>query len=96
MRTLAENFAEIKAGNILLSVANQTIFAAFEEDEKKNLTSLKVDGDRRTYCSSYLNTPEDIGLPIRTDFGNAYIDSPEIPSIISHGNIERMKDPRDS
>jgi hypothetical protein len=59
----------------LLSVAYQTVFAAFEEDEKKNPTPFKGDGDMRTYCSSYLDIPKDIGLPILTDFGNAYIDS---------------------
>ena len=58
-----------------MRVPDQTIFAAFEETEKKDPARFKVDGDRRIYCSRGLEVPEYFGLPVLTDFGNSHIDS---------------------
>ncbi len=59
-----------------MSAADQMIFAALEEAEEANPPPFKIDGDGQIYCSRYLDLPEDVDLPILTDLGNAYIDSP--------------------
>lgn len=60
-----------------MSVASQTIFAAFEEAEKNDPSPFRVDGDRNIYRSRELDIPDDVAGPILTDFGNAHIDSPD-------------------
>lgn len=60
-----------------MSVADQTVFAAFVEAEKKDSTPYKVYVERRICCSRDLDIPEDVVVPVPTDFGNAHIDSPE-------------------
>lgn len=57
-----------------MSVADQAIFAAFEEAEKRESAQFKLNGDRRIYCSRGLETPDYFDLPILTDFGNSHID----------------------
>ena len=59
----------------MMNVPDQTIFAAFEEAEKRYPAQFKLDGDRRVYCSRGLDTPDYMDLPILTDFGNAHIDN---------------------
>jgi serine/threonine protein kinase len=64
--------ADIKADNIMFGIEDDSVFAAFEDQELLEPSARKlVDDDRAIYVSLELQMPKDWGAPVLCDFGSA-------------------------
>ncbi|KAJ5883917.1 uncharacterized protein N7473_010803 [Penicillium subrubescens] len=61
----------IKADNILVSIADSAILQQFEEDEHTYPSPRKFVGGRTIYQSRSWREPREYGMPMLTDFGAA-------------------------
>lgn len=59
----------------MLSVEDESILVAFEEEEKSSPSPRKIFGDRVVYLSRDLKIPKVHGRPILSDFGEARFSS---------------------
>lgn len=62
---------DIQEGNIMLSITDTSIFDEVVQEEKERPTPRRVDGDRIVYSSVELDMPDDPGVPVLCDFGDA-------------------------
>ncbi|KAI9932522.1 hypothetical protein ASPWEDRAFT_101324 [Aspergillus wentii DTO 134E9] len=63
--------ADIKADNIMLGIADDTVFSDFEEEELQTPCPRKELDGRTIYISRDLRMPKAYGAPVLCDFGSA-------------------------
>ena len=63
--------ADLQATNIHFRVEDDSIFQYYEEQELRNPSPRKVNGDRIIYESRGLRLPKKTGPPVLCDFGEA-------------------------
>ncbi|KAJ3553203.1 hypothetical protein NPX13_g10938 [Xylaria arbuscula] len=69
---------DIKADNIMLSIDDDSVFTAFEEQELSDPSPRKKIGDNRViYLSRELEIPKEWGAPVLCDFGSAVLGDEE-------------------
>ncbi|MCJ1400130.1 hypothetical protein MMC11_003334 [Xylographa trunciseda] len=62
---------DIQGGNIMMSIIDQSTLKTFEDEEWAEPSARKIDGDRIIYTSRALDIPDDPGVFVLCDFGDA-------------------------
>jgi serine/threonine-protein kinase SRPK3 len=63
--------ADIKEGNIMLGIEDDTIFKSFEEEEWAEPSLRKTDSDRVIYATRQVDIPDNPSYTVQCDFGDA-------------------------
>lgn len=74
---LSYHGVDIKADNIMFAIEDDSVFAAFEEQEQLDPSPRKTIDGRTVYLSRELQIPKAWGAPVLCDFGSAVVGDAE-------------------
>ena len=77
LRNLNINSLDISPDNIMMSAIDQSMFKQFEDEERAKPSARKTDGDHVIYASRGVEIPDDAGLFMLCDLGEARVGQKE-------------------